>query len=105
MGFLTKRINMVQKRKRHSAAFKAKVAREALKERLTGAQLASKFKINPVQVSSWKKQAIEFLPELFSTKKGKDKKQQNELEEALYAEIGRLKVELTWLKKKLGDDL
>ncbi len=88
-------------RKRHSAQFKAKVAIEALRERKTAAQIASQFEVHAAQVSQWKKQALEMLAEGFKSPSGK--KQDGEFgEDELYSQIGQLKVELDWLKKKSG---
>ncbi len=90
------------KRRTRSAAFKAKVARTALREDKTAAQLASEFEVHASQVSQWKKQAIERLPDCFGAGSGGDRDVQEMLqrEAQLYEEIGRLKVELDWLKKK-----
>jgi len=93
---------MSMKRKTHSPEFKAKVALEALKEVATAAQLASRYQIHTTQISQWKKEARDGLLEVFR-KKGKKKqaKTEDELTAPLFEEIGRLKVELDWLKKKL----
>ena len=91
-----------KKRRTRSAAFKARVAREALKEAKTVAQLASDFEVASAQVSQWKKRAIERLPDCFGAGSRGDRELQEMLqrEAGLYEEIGRLKVELDWLKKK-----
>ena len=91
-----------KKRRRHSAAFKARVARAAMREDKTAAQLASEFEVHSSQVTLWKKQAIERMADSFGEGAGSDG-EFNELvqrESMLYEEIGRLKVELDWLKKK-----
>jgi len=89
-----------KKRKVYTSAFKAKVALEAVKGRLTINQIANQFEIHPNQVSTWKKQFLESLPQVFENP-GKSKDAQNEeLTDQLYQQIGRLKVELDWLKKK-----
>ncbi len=89
-----------KKRKVYTSAFKAKVALEAVKGRLTINQIAKEFEVHPNQVSSWKKQFLESLPQIFENP-GKPKDAQNEeLTDQLYQQIGRLKVELDWLKKK-----
>ena len=95
-------LKRTRKKRTRSAAFKAKVARAALKEDKTMAQLASDFEVHSVQVSQWKKRAIERLPDCFGSGSGGDREFQDMLqrESKLYEEIGRLKVELDWLKKK-----
>lgn len=87
---------MGKKRKRHSSTTKARVAIEALRERKTMAQIASQFQVAPTQVGNWKKEAIKRLPEIFETTK---QTQNDQLVDALYEQIGRLQVELAWLKK------
>ena len=93
---------MTATRKRHSPAFKARVALEAIRSEKTMSQMGSQFKVHPIQIGKWKKTVVEQSPELFvdgRTRKG----QPEELgKDALYEEIGRLKVELDWLKKKAG---
>ena len=95
---------MGKKRRTFSGAEKAKIVLEALKERQTLSEIAQKFEVHPVQVSSWKKEAQEHLGELFSDKRSRDKDQeaQTELVERLYQQIGQLQVELNWLKKKIS---
>jgi putative transposase len=93
---------MKNKRRNHSAQFKAKVAFEAAKGDKTIAELASQFEVHPTQVTQWKRQLIESLPVIFSRSGRKDKQKQDELTEYLYQKIGQLKVELDWLKKKSG---
>jgi len=89
---------MVKKRKKHNSATKAKVAIEALRERKTIAQIASQYQVSSTGVSKWKQEAITRLPELFSTQSqsGDD----SQLVDSLYEQIGRLQVELAWLKKR-----
>jgi putative transposase len=91
-----------RKRRTHSAAFKARVARVALKEDRTAAQLASEFGVHSAQIAQWKKRAIEGMPDIFGAGSGGDREVHAmvQREAALYEEIGRLKVELDWLKKK-----
>ncbi len=91
---------MSGKRRVHSALFKGKVAIEALKELKTINELASEYEVQPNQISKWKKQLKEGVPEIFSKRRGKAKEQSNNVEKRLYEEIGRLKIELDWLKKK-----
>lgn len=91
---------MVNMRRRHNAAFKAKVALEAVKGERTIAQIASEFGIHPNIVRKWRKQLLEMLPDLFSDRRKKVEDDRDELEAELYRQIGQLKVELDWLKKK-----
>ena len=87
-------------RKRHDATFKAKVALEAAKGEKTIAQLSSEFGVHANQIRQWKKQLLEELPRLFSDRRRKQEKNEEELQSELYQQIGQLKVELDWLKKK-----
>lgn len=88
-------------RKVHPPAFKAKVALEAIKEQKTIAELSSIYSIHPTQITRWKSQALTGLEELFSGKP-KESEKDEELTRDLYEQIGKLKVELDWLKKKVG---
>src|SRR5713101_6480291 len=91
---------MTTTRKQYSPKFKARVAIEAIRGEKTLSQLGSQFKVHPIQITKWRKSALEQLPELFvdgRTRKGKSSEADSD---ALYEEIGRLKVELDWLKKK-----
>jgi transposase-like protein len=87
-------------RKRHDAAFKAKVALEAAKGEKTIAQLSSEFGVHANQIRQWKKQLLDDLHRLFSDRRSKKEKDDEALQEELYRQIGQLKVELDWLKKK-----
>ncbi|MGB7719649.1 MAG: IS3 family transposase [Bryobacteraceae bacterium] len=93
---------MTTTRKQHSPQFKARVAMEAIRGEKTLSQLGSQFKVHPIQIAKWRKSALEQLPELFvdgRTRKGRNEDADSD---ALYEEIGRLKMELDWLKKKVG---
>jgi putative transposase len=90
---------MTQK-KQYSAEFKAKVALEALKQKYTINQLSTQFSVHPNQIMNWKKQLTTALPGIFSNGKAVDAKSDEELKARLYQEIGQLKMELDWLKKK-----
>jgi transposase-like protein len=92
---------MGQQRRRHTAAFKAQVAAGALKEQQTLNELASAYGVHPVQVAQWKKQALSGLPELFASRRGRAQDDAEAQQARLYEEIGRLKVELDWLKRKV----
>ena len=91
---------MANMRRRHDAAIKAKVALEAVKGEKTITQIASEFKVHPNMVRKWRKQLLEMLPDLFSDRRKKVEGDRDELEAELYRQIGQLKVELDWLKKK-----
>lgn len=95
---------MKSKRRNHSGPFKVRVALAAAKGDKTIAELASEFEVHPTQVTQWKKQLLEALPEVFSRRRQRDRQQQSELTDELYRQIGQLKVELDWLKKKAGHD-
>ena len=86
----------------HPPAFKAKVALEALKEQKTIAEISSIYGVHATQITKWKKQALLGLEKLFSDKWKKDEVRKDELMTALYEQIGKLKVEGDWLKKKIG---
>jgi transposase-like protein len=92
---------MTTTRKQHSPQFKARVVIEAIRGQKTLSQLASQFKVHPIQIAKWRKSALEQMPELFVDGR-KRRAQSGETDNALYEEIGRLKVELDWLKKKVG---
>lgn len=87
-------------RKYHSKEFKARVALEALKEEKTIAEIGTMFEVHPNMVSEWKRQAIESLPEAFQRGKSKENKEASKREDALYKELGKLKIENEFLKKK-----
>ena len=91
---------MTIKRKRRSAQFKFEVALEAAKGLETASQIASDREIHPNQISQWKKQLLEEGVSIFSNKTFLKEKKQTEREKELYEQIGRLKMELEWLKKK-----
>jgi putative transposase len=93
---------MKKERKRYDGTLKAKVAVEAIKGQRTINEIASAYGIHPHQVTQWKKQALEQLPELFSNGRVRSQLADEELRDRLYQEIGQLKVELDWLKKKSG---
>jgi transposase-like protein len=93
---------MTTTRKQHSPQFKARVVIEAIRGQKTLSQLGSQFKVHPIQIAKWRKGALEQMPDLFvdgRTRKARDGEADSN---ALYEEIGRLKVELDWLKKKWG---
>ena len=89
-------------RRVHPPAFKAKVALEALKEQKTIAELASLYGVHPTQITKWKHMVLVSLEAIFSGKMKSADEEQSELIDALYKQIGKLKVESDWLKKKIG---
>ena len=93
-------------RKRHTAAFKAQLVRELLREEKSINQLAAEHGLHPNQLYRWRDQALEGLPSLFADTSAQQVAAQQHAHEAevqkLYAEIGRLTTELGWLKKKVG---
>ena len=95
------RDNAMGKRKRsHSAAFKAKVATEAIRGVMSPAEMASRFELHPTQIARWRKQALAAIPDAFAAGRKRREDERENREEELFAEIGRLKMELDWLKKK-----
>jgi len=86
----------------HPASFKAKVALDLIRETNTLAAIASKYVIHPTQARQWKIQLLNNIEALFSDKPSTALKEKDELIDQLYKEIGQLKVELDWLKKKLS---
>jgi transposase len=92
-----------QPRRKFSADFKAKVVIEALKERSTIEELARKYELHPNQLTIWKKEFLNNAAAVFATKAdlSEDKSQREATTEKLYSQIGQLKVENDWLKKKL----
>jgi transposase len=93
---------MPRQRKIHTAAFKAKVALAAVKEIETASQLASLHGVHPTQIHQWKKQLLDGAEGVFSAGSGAKRAQAEEQCSAaeLFEQIGRLKMELEWLKKK-----
>jgi putative transposase len=93
---------MARKRRSFGAAFKAKVALAACSGKRTSAQLASEFGVHTSQVTAWKKQLLEGAAGLFEDGRGKRTDEGTE-EATLYEQIGRLKMEVEWLKKKAAE--
>lgn len=87
-------------RRKHDAAFKAKVALEAVKGEKTIAQLSSEYGVHPNQIGQWRKRFLKELPDIFSGRSKRVEQDKDGLEAELYRQIGQLKVELDWLKKK-----
>lgn len=93
---------MSRQRKQYSAALKSKVALEAIKGVRSANEIATHYGVHPNQVGQWKKQALEHLQEAFSDGRKRAERAETELQNELYQQIGQLKVELDWLKKKAG---
>jgi len=92
---------MAAKRKRHSPEFKAKVALEALKGLKTSQELAREYGVHPTQIAQWKAQLRDNAGELFHSGAARETQKHQEAELArAYEQIGRLDMELAWLKKK-----
>ena len=92
---------MKSKRRTHAAAFKAKVALEALKEEQTLNQIGQNYEVHPVQVAKWRKALLEGAPSLFERGAKGAEKEQLEKEDDALRELGRLQMEVAFLKKKL----
>lgn len=95
---------MKRERRKFTNAFKTEVVLEALKEKKTTSELAERYKLYPTQISAWKTEFLANANSVFGAdtaemQDSKDKKEK--LEEDLFAQIGRLKMENEWLKKKL----
>lgn len=93
---------MGRKRRTFSAAFKYKVACEALTERHTLSELAQKHELHPNQIVTWKKVLQKEGQQLFEKQRGPRSEDQTALISKLYEQIGQLQFELNWLKKKSG---
>ena len=89
-------------RRQHSSRFKAQVALEAIKNQRTIAEIASECGVHPSQVNKWKKHVLDELPNIFSNSHERGQRDNEKLQAELYQQIGQLKVELDWVKKKAG---
>lgn len=93
---------MSTQRKHYSAEFKARVALEALKGLKTVNELASAYGVHPTQIAHWKHRLSKEMPDIFSIRRDKRERDQETFQAQLYQQIGQLKVELDWVKKKAG---
>jgi putative transposase len=91
---------MKRARKKHCGTFKAKVALEAIKGERTLNELAGHFEVHPTQVVQWKQRLLAGASDLFNGGVARDAAQEDALRDRLYQQIGQMKVELDWLKKK-----
>ena len=94
---------MSRKRRVFSASFKAKVALAAIRGDKTTAELASKYAVHTSQVTAWKKQLLDQAAGLFADGRRRQSDEHSAREEELYEQIGRLKMEVEWLKKKSAE--
>jgi transposase-like protein len=93
---------MTGKRKRHSAAFKARVALEAAKQTRTIAELAKTFQVHPVPISQRKKHLLDGAESLFRDGRQREREEGQAIQAELYEKIGRLNMEIEWLKKSVA---
>ncbi len=93
---------MKQTRKKHSPAFKAKVALAGLQRDEAIARLASRFEVHPSQIHAWKRALVEGAPELFATNHRSQEKAKEAQINQLYRHIGQLKVERDFLSERSG---
>ena len=93
---------MKKQRKTYSSDLKVRIALEAIKGQKTINEIAGQYGVHPNQVTQWKKQALAGLPDLFSNRRARVAEDDAALKANLYQQIGQLKVELDWLKKKVG---
>jgi putative transposase len=91
----------MKKRIQYPKEFKARVALEALKEIKTIAELSSEYEVHSNMITKWKKQLQDNIADIFIRKNDREPDAQQQIEN-LYKEIGRIQVENTWFKKKLG---
>ena len=89
-----------RKRRRFTAEFKSRVVRAAMREDKTLAELAGEFDIHPNQITEWKRQVLEAMPDVFGRRKAADAKAAEDHKSRLYEQVGKLQVELEWMKKK-----
>lgn len=96
---------MSKSRKTHSASFKARVALAALSQQQTIAEICSQYGVHATQVHKWKKDLKEHMSEVFTKDRKVDQERQekDKLIEELYKQVGKQKVELDWLQKKIGE--
>jgi len=91
---------MKGQRRQHTAEMKAKVAMAAIKGERTINEIAGLYGVHPTVIAKWKKQAVEELHQVFTNRRSSAVRAQEDLTGTLYQQIGQLKVELDWLKKK-----
>ena len=89
-------------RRQHNSRFKAQIALEAIRNQRTISEIASECGVHPSQVNKWKKHVLDELPSIFSNSHERGQRDNEKLQAELYQQIGQLKVELDWVKKKAG---
>ena len=87
-------------RKQHNAAFKAKVALAAIRQNKTTNELTSEYGVHATQISNWKKQALQAIPEAFSKRKSQEQQSHGAEIDELHRQLGQVIAERDWLKKK-----
>jgi transposase-like protein len=92
----------MSKRKIYSKEFKARIALDAVKGQKTVSELVSEYRVHPNQIGQWKKKLLDRSAELFSRGKDYDAEAHEAEKDRLYRQIGKLQVELEWLKKTAG---
>ena len=92
---------MGTKRRAYTDKFKAKMALDAVRSIKTLAQLAAEYQLHPTQISDWKRRLLDGSSEIFSGSKSHSGRTEEDLTAPLYEEIGRLKMDIKWLEKKL----
>jgi len=91
-----------RRRRSFSAEMKARIAVEALKGQRTVQEIAAHYGVHPNQVTTWKRQAVDSLSQVFMDRRSGGPESEDALKAELYQQIGQLQVELDWLKKKSG---
>lgn len=89
-------------RKKYSKELKAQIALDAIKGQKTIAELASEYEVHANQISTWKRQLLDAAPHAFKRGKDKDAEKKEQERDQLYQKVGKLQVEVDWLKKKTG---
>lgn len=92
----------MKNKRKHSAEFKAQVALEAAREQKMIAELTREYGVHANQITKWKRQLLEGAVEVFAHSNGQESRNQEQRESILYEQIGKLQVQLDWLKKKTG---
>lgn len=91
-----------RQRRNFSAEMKSRIALEAIKGQKTIQEIASHYGVHPNQVTNWKRQAIEGMPSVFADRRTHPDTSEETVKAELYQQIGEMKVELDWLKKRSG---